>query len=397
MSTFIGSMGFGLATPVLPRLVMELSGTDLAEAARWGGLALFVYAIMQFIFSPILGALSDRYGRRPVLLLSLAAFAIDMLVLAFVTTIWAFMLVRAFAGIFAATFSTTNAYVADVTPRDRRAQRFAWIGASFGAGFIFGPALGGLLGEIDLRLPFLVGAGLATVNTIFGYFVVSESLAEHKRRAFTWSRANTFGTLIRLFRTPGLTVLLPVFFFATLSSWVYPTVWSYVAIERFQWGDQAVGLSIAYYGIIAFISSAVVIQVLLPKIGIVRAIWIALIVEAIALTGIGLATAGWMVYAMITLALISSMQDPAIRQELSNRVAEDAQGELQGGLSALTSVAMILAPLVYMGLFTATAGEQAVVYLPGSPFIAAAMMSLLTLVLYVISMRTRPADATPES
>ncbi|MEL7024963.1 MAG: TCR/Tet family MFS transporter [Pseudomonadota bacterium] len=392
ISAFISSMGFGLATPVLPKLVMELAGTELAEAARWGGFAVFLYAVMQFVFSPILGALSDRYGRRPVLLLSLAAFAIDMLVLGLVDSLWAFLVVRAFAGVFAATFSTTNAYVADVTPKAQRGIRFAWIGAAFGAGFIFGPALGGMLGEIDLRLPFLFGAGLATINTLFGYFVVTESLSEDKRRPFSWERANTFGTLTRLFRTPGVTLLLPVYFFATLSSWVYPTVWSYVAIERFAWSDQAVGFSIAYYGVIAFISSAVVIQVLLPKIGVVRAIWIALIVEAVALTGIGLATDGWMVYAMITLALISSMQDPAIRQELSNRVDEDAQGELQGGLSALTSVAMILAPVVYMGLFTISAGDKALIYLPGSPFIAAAAMSLLTLALYLIAMKSRPPD-----
>lgn len=383
-------MGFGLATPVLPKLVMELSGSELADAARWGGLAVFVYAIMQFIFSPILGALSDRYGRRPILLLSLAAFAVDMFVLGLVSSLWAFVLVRAFAGIFAATFSTTNAYIADVTPRAERGKRFALIGAAFGAGFIFGPALGGLLGEIDLRLPFLVGAGIAALNTLFGYFVVPESLTQSKRRPFSWSRANTLGTLVQLFRTPGIKLLLPVYFFAQLSSWVYPTVWSYVAIERFDWGDRAVGFSIAYYGVIAFLSSAVVIQFLLPRIGVVKAILLALIVEAVALTGIGLATTGGFVYAMITLALISSMQDPAIRQELSNRVAEDAQGELQGGLSALTSIAMILSPALYMGLFTITAGDDALVYLPGSPFLVAAALSLLTLVLYLPTMRTRP-------
>jgi DHA1 family tetracycline resistance protein-like MFS transporter len=317
-----------------------------------------------------------------------------MLALALVTTLWAFLLVRALAGVFASTFSTTSAYIADVTPPGKRGQRFAFIGAAFGAGFIFGPAIGGILGDIDVRLPFFAGAAVAGANALFGYFLVPESLPVERRRDFNWSRANTIGTLLQLVRTAGVGPLMPVFFFATLSSWVYPTVWAYVAIERFDWSTEAIGYSVAYYGVIAFLSSAIVVQMVLPRLGVSRAVWIALIVEVIALTGIGLATEGWMVYVMITLALVSTMQDPAIRQELSARVAEDAQGELQGGLSALTSIAMILAPLTYMGLFTLTAGDAAVVYLPGAPFLAAAAMSLLTLVLYVFAEKRLPALAT---
>ncbi|MEM1264080.1 MAG: MFS transporter, partial [Pseudomonadota bacterium] len=223
ITAFISSMGFGLAAPVMPKLVMTITGEDIAQASIWGGIGVFVYAIMQFVFSPIIGALSDRYGRRPVLLLSLAAFAIDLFVLAIVESLWGFLVIRAISGIFAATFSTTNAYVADVTSPEQRGQRFAWIGAAFGAGFIFGPAIGGLLSEISLRLPFFAGAALAALNTVFGYFVVRESLPSDRRRAFSWRRANALGTLWRLVDTPAVGVLLPVFFFATLSSWVYPT------------------------------------------------------------------------------------------------------------------------------------------------------------------------------
>ncbi|MEL6951058.1 MAG: TCR/Tet family MFS transporter [Pseudomonadota bacterium] len=390
ISAFIGSMGFGLAAPVMPELVMQITEASVADAARWGGIAVFSYAVMQFIFSPIVGALSDRYGRRPVLIISLAAFAVDMLLLALVTSLRAFLLVRALAGVFASTFSTTSAYIADVTPPDKRGQRFAMIGAAFGAGFIFGPAIGGILGDIDVRLPFFVGAALAGANALFGYFLVPESLPVERRRTFSWARASTFGTLMQLRRTKGVGPLLPVFFFATLSSWVYPTVWAYVAIEKFAWTTEAVGYSVAYYGVIAFLSSAIVVQVFLPKLGIRRAVFIALVFEIVALTGIGFATESWMVYAMVTLALVSTMQDPAIRQELSSRVAEDAQGELQGGLSALTSIAMIVAPLTYMGLFTFTAGESAIIYFPGAAFLAAAFMSLLTLVLYAFAERRLP-------
>ena len=387
VTAFINSMGFGLAAPVMPALVMELADTDLARAAWWGAYATFIYAIMQFVFAPIIGALSDRFGRRPILLLSLAAFAVDMLILGLVDSIWGFLIIRGIAGIFASTFSTTNAYIADITPPDKRAQRFALIGAAFGAGFILGPAIGGVLGGIDIRLPFFAGAALAAANTVFGYFVVRESLPEERRRAFSWARANAIGTLSKLFKTTGVAPLLPVFFFATLSSWVYPTVWNYVAIEKFAWNEQAIGFSIAYYGVIAFLAQALVIQILLPKLGIRRAIWIALIVESLALGAIGLATEGWMVYAFITFALISLMQEPAIRQELSRRTSEDAQGELQGGLSALTSIAMVLSPLVYNGLFRVTAADDAIVYFPGSPFLLASAMSLLTLLLYVIAIR----------
>ena len=214
-----------------------------------------------------------------------------------------------------------------------------------------------------------------------------------RRRPFSWSRASTVGTLLQLVRTAGVGPLLPVFFFATLSSWVYPTVWAYVAIEKFSWTTEAVGYSVAYYGVIAFLSSAIVVQVFLPRLGIRRAVVIALVFEVVALSGIGVATESWMVYAMVTLALVSSMQDPAIRQELSSRVAEDAQGELQGGLSALTSIAMILAPLTYMGLFTVTAGESPIVYFPGAPFLAAAAMSALTLALYLFAERRLPSLA----
>lgn len=388
-TAFINSMGMGLIVPVMPALLLEISGGDLADASFWGGIALISYALMQFVFSPIVGALSDRFGRRPILLMSLTMYAVDMLLLAIVQTLPLFLLVRGFAGIFASTFSTANAYIADITPPEQRGRMFAVLGAAFGGGFILGPAIGGVLGDIDVRYPFFAGAAVAFINAIFGVFFVRESLPEHKRRAFSWARANTFGTLIRLARTPGIQSLLPVFFLATLSSWVYPTVWAYVAKAKFAWTESQIGWSVGYYGIIAFVGQAVVIQMVLPRIGVRAAIWIALLVEMVALLGIGLATAGWFVYLMVTTALISTMQDPAIRQTMSARVPEDAQGELQGGLSALISVAMIMAPLVYNGTFTLTAGTSPVIKLPGAAFVVAAICSGLALVFYAIRPRNK--------
>ncbi|MFK8054304.1 MAG: MFS transporter [Woeseiaceae bacterium] len=392
-TAFINSMGMGLTAPIMPALLLELTGGDLADASLWGGIALISYATMQFIFSPIVGALSDRYGRRPILLVSLVAYALDMLLLALVQTLPWFLIIRGFAGIFASTFSTASAYIADVTPAEKRGQKFAILGAAFGAGFVLGPAIGGILGDINVRYPFFAAAGVASANALFGFFFVRESLPKERRRAFSWARANTIGTLVRLFKTPGLGVLLPVFFLATLSSWVYPTVWSYVAKAKFLWTEGQIGWSIAYYGGISFIAQAVILQVLLPRMKIQTAICIALFVEMIALFGIGAASAGWFVYLMVTTALISTMQDPALRQTLSARVPEDAQGELQGGLSAMTSVAMILSPLIYNGLFTLTAGEDPIVFYPGSPFIVAGAMSGLALLLYVVRTRRSQEQA----
>ena len=393
MTAFINSMGMGLIAPVMPSLLLELTGGDLADASLWGGVALVSYAAMQFIFSPIVGALSDRFGRRPILLMSLTAYAADMLLLALVDTLPWFLLVRALAGVFASTFSTANAYIADITPPEQLAQKFAIIGAAFGAGFIMGPAIGGILGDMDIRYPFYCGALVALANTLFGVLFVRESLPTTRRRAFSLARANTVGTLIRLMQTPGVLPLLPVYFLATLSSWVYPTVWSYVAKAKFSWSEGEIGYSIAYYGVIAFIAQAVVVQLVLPRMAVRSAIWIALLVEALALFGIGLATTGWFVYAMVTTALISTMQDPAIRQELSSRVPGDAQGELQGGLSALTSVAMILSPIIYNGLFTLTATESASLYFPGSPFVVAAGMSAMALLFYALRTSRSPRVA----
>jgi DHA1 family tetracycline resistance protein-like MFS transporter len=387
LTAFVNSMGMGLTTPVMPALLVELTGGDIADAAFWGGVALVSYALMQFFFSPIVGALSDRFGRRPVLLFSLSAFAVDMLLLAIVDRLWLFILVRGAAGIFAATFSTTSAYIADVTPPERRAQRFALIGAAFGAGFVFGPVIGGTLGDLDTRLPFFAGAVLAGANATFGAFLVRESLAKERRRPFRWKRANALGTVMSLKAVPGVGRLLPVYFLSTLSTWVYPTVWAYAAKAKFLWSESDIGFSIAYYGIISFLAQAAVLQMLLPRMGVRKAVWVALTVEVFALTGIGFATAGWMVYAMVTTALVSTMQDPALRQELSSRVPADAQGELQGGLSALTSIAMIVAPLLYNSLFTLSTGSDPLLHFAGLPFVVAAGCSVLALLFYVRALR----------
>lgn len=387
----IDAIGFGLIMPVLPSLLMELTHSGVGIAARWGGIATFVYAIMQFIFSPVIGGLSDRYGRRPVLLMSLAALSVDFLLMGLAHALWVFFVARTLSGIFAATHSTANAYVADTTPPDQRATRFGWIGAAFGVGFVFGPALGGLLGELTPRAPFYAAAALAAVNAAYGFFVVPESLKPENRRPFSWRRSTAFGTLARLRRIEGLGVLALVYFLANLSAFVYPAVWSYAAIAKFGWSEAEIGASLAFYGVVFGLSQVAVIPLLLPRLGERRAIWIALATEAAGLLGIATAPNGAAVYGWMLLALISSLQGPALQKVMTERVGLDSQGELQGGLSALNGITLIISPLMYTQLFFLFDKGVAGVRFPGAPFVVAAVLAAAALALFLI----RRKHATP--
>jgi MFS transporter, DHA1 family, tetracycline resistance protein len=388
----IDAIGFGLIMPVLPRLLMELGQTDTAGAALWGGLASFVFAIAQFVFSPVIGGLSDRFGRRPVLLLSLTALSIDFMLMGLAHALWVFFIARLLSGIFAATHSTANAYIADITPPEHRATRFGWLGAAFGVGFILGPALGGLLGEFDPRVPFYAAAALAGLNALYGFFVVPESLATEDRRPFNWRRANFWTTLSRLRAIEGLGRYSLVYFLTTLSGFVYPAVWTYVAIAKFEWGELEIGLSFAVYGLCFVISQAIVIPLFLKRIGERRAVWIGLGVEGVSLIGVATAPNSFILYLWIMTAIVSGIQGPALQKLMTERVSKDAQGELQGGLSALSGLVLIISPLLYTQLFFAfERGVYGLVY-PGAPFIAAALFNLVAL--YVLLAFRRPRETT---
>ena len=393
---FINSLGIGLIQPVLPSLLVELTGQTLTDAAFWGGVALFSYALMQFVFSPIVGALSDRFGRRPVLLISLTALMLDMIMLGLAWSLTVFLIVRALAGVFSATFSTANAYIADFTKPEERGGRFAMLGAAFGAGFIFGPVLGGFLGEMSPRYPFFAAAFMAGLNALYGFFTATESLSQENRRTFDWSRANPFGSITSIGKLPGAGVLLGVAFLATLATWSYVTVWAYVAIDKFDWTEEQVGFSIGYYGVISFVAQAFLVRWMLKTFSVGTVIIIASLAEVFSLTGISFAGSEYMLYAFITMALISSAQDPAVQQELSSRVPANAQGELQGGLSALNSIAIIIAPILYNGLFNVYGGDGPNAF-PGAPFLAAAGLTFLALVLYLADQVKRPKKSVSHS
>ncbi|MFP4518620.1 MAG: MFS transporter [Oceanicaulis sp.] len=389
-TVLIDALAFALIMPVLPALLMELTGEGVAEAARWGGMATFVFALAQFFCSPVIGGLSDRFGRRPVLLLSLTALALDFLLMGLAHALFVFFAARLLSGVFAATHSTANAYIADVHPPAARANQYAMLGAAMGAGFVLGPALGGLLGELSPRAPFFAAAALAGANALYGWFVVPESLKREKRRAFSWKRANPFGTLARLRKAEGVGVMALVYFFAQLSGFVYPAVWSYVAIAKFGWSEAQIGISLAAFGGIFVLSQAVVTPFLLKRIGERRAIWIALVIEAVALLGVAFAPSGPWVYVFLSFALITGMEGPALQKVMTERVAEDAQGELQGGLSALGGVVLIISPLLYTQLFFAFESGRFGVQFAGAPFALASAFCVVAAVLFLMRERRAP-------
>jgi DHA1 family tetracycline resistance protein-like MFS transporter len=393
-TVLIDALAFALIMPVLPSLIMQLTGEGIGEAARWGGLATFVFALAQFVCSPVLGGLSDRFGRRPVLLMSLTALALDFLLMGLAHALWVFFGARLLSGIFAATHSTATAYMTDITPAEKRAARFGWIGAAMGIGFVLGPALGGLLGELSPRTPFFAAAALAGLNAVFGFFAVPESLTPGNRRAFSWKRSNPVGTLTRLFRIENLGVTIGVYFFINLAGFVYPAVWAYTAIAKFGWSEAEIGASLAFYGIIYAFSQIAMVPLLLPRLGERRAIWMALVAEIVALVAIGFATEGWQAYAAIMLALFASIAPPALQKIMTERVSADEQGELQGGLSALGGVVLILSPLLFTQLFFAFESGALGIRFPGAPFIMAAIFCAMGLLLFLARKKQPLSDET---
>jgi len=390
----IDALAFALIIPVLPDLIMELTQSDdVGMAARWGGLATFVFALMQFFFSPLVGGLSDRFGRRPVLLLSLAALTVDFLLMGLAHALYVFFIARVLSGIFAATHSTANAYIADISSPDERARRFGLLGAAMGAGFVIGPAIGGLMGELSPRAPFFAAAALAGINALYGWFVVPESLKPENRRPFSWARSNPLGTLVRLFKIEGLGVLIWVYFFSYISSFVYPAVWAYVAIAKFDWSQAQIGASLAFYGVMFVISQAVVVPYVTPRIGDRRAIWIALLVEAVALIGLGTAPNTLILYLWILPALVTGMQGPALQKVMTERVGPDAQGELQGGLAGLSALVLIISPLVYTQLFFIFQNGALGFVFPGAPFVLASVFALIGLALFLMRRKRQSQQA----
>ena len=394
ITVVLDSMGIGLILPVMPALIEEVRGATLAEAAVWGGILSATFALMQFLFSPTLGNLSDRYGRRPVLLISTFIMALDYIVMAVAGTIWLLFLGRVVGGITAATNSTATAYMADISPPEKKSQNFGLISACFGLGFVLGPALGGMLAEFGTRAPFYAAAALAGLNFLFGYFVLPETVKPENRRAFNWRRANPLGGLKHVGAIPGVGLLLFVFFFYQVANMVYPAIWAYFTKAAFGWGEGMVGISLTVYGLSMAVVQGGLIRQIIPRLGELRTVWIGLLFNVCILSIVAFISAGWVMMTLIPLSALGAVVAPALQGVMSQRAADDQQGELQGVLSSINAIGMIIAPLMMTQIFFLYTEDGADPYLPGAPFLAAAVMMGISWVIYAASVRPKPEQSS---
>lgn len=373
----LDTLGIGLIIPVLPRLIDEIVEGDLANASRYYGALVALYSMMQFLFAPILGALSDRFGRRAVILSSLLGAALNYLLLAFAPNLAWLVVGRIIAGLTGASFSAATAYIADVTPAEKRAAAFGLVGAAFGLGFIIGPALGGLLGGVSLRAPFLVAAGLNGLNVVYGLFVLPESLAPENRRAFSLRRANPLASLKNLTRSPVMIGLTGTILCAYTAQMILQSIWALHTQARFDWQPVDIGISLAAVGLASAIVQAGLVRVAIPKLGEQRAVLVGLFFSVTGYIAMGTATQGWMMYVLIFPFALGGIAGPAVQAILTREVGPSEQGELQGTLVSLQSLTAIFAPILATSLFARFAPETAVPRIPGAAFYAAALLNAI--------------------
>jgi DHA1 family tetracycline resistance protein-like MFS transporter len=380
ITILVDVIGLGVIIPVVPSLIEELTGEGLSEASRYGGWLIFSFAAMQFLFSPIMGGLSDRFGRRPVLLFSLFGLGIDYIFHALAPTLFWLFVGRLIAGVFGASFTTATAYIADISTPEKRSQNFGLIGAAFGLGFIIGPVIGGLAGaEFGPRAPFLVAAALSLLNVTYGFFVLPESLDKNKRRPFEWKRANPIGALMRLKRYPVISGLVVSMVLIYLAGHAVQSNWSYFTMFKFEWDEAMVGYSLGVVGLLIAIVQGGLIRVVIPKIGLANSVYVGIALQAIGLFCFGIASAGWMLFIFLIPYCFGGISAPALQGIISSQVPDSEQGELQGALTSLVSLTAIVGPVMMNSLFSYFTSEEAPIYLPGASFYLASIFMVFSL------------------
>lgn len=395
VTLLLDTLGIGIIIPVLPRLLGSFLGNDVSLTSRYYGVFIAVYAAMQFVFAPILGGLSDRFGRRKVILSSLFGGSIDYFLMAAAPALpWLFA-GRVVSGISGASFSAATAYIADVTPQEKRAQSFGLVGAAFGLGFIIGPALGGILGHYHVRLPFIAAATLNLLNFGYGLFVLPESLKPEDRRPFSWKRANSFSSIKNLAKHPIVLGLTGTLVASSLAQQILQSTWALYGQGRFGFSAMDVGVSLAVVGVASAIVQGGLLRVLMPRLGERRALVVGTLFSIAGFAAFGFSTRGWMLYALTFPFAIRGIAGPAAQSLLTSQVGPSEQGELQGSLTSLMSVTAIVGPLIGTSLFSRFGDLAATPYLPGAPFFAASALDAVGLVLAVRLFSRIPAKPAP--
>jgi DHA1 family tetracycline resistance protein-like MFS transporter len=389
-TVMIDAMGIGLVLPIMPDLIVEVQGGTLADAAIWGGVLSTAFAAMQFVFGPILGNLSDAYGRRAVLLVSLFVMSLDYVVMAIAGSIWLLLVGRIVGGITAATHATAAAFMADVSKPHEKAANFGLLGAAFGVGFVLGPVIGGLLSEYGTRAPFWAAAGLSALTFLTGLLVMPETVTDNTRRAFSLRRANPVNSLRAIAALPGIRPMLWVYFLYSVSIYVYPAIWAYFTTERFGWSPQMIGLSLGVYGIGMAAVQGGLIRPATRYLGERVTIIYGMGFEIVSFLLLAFLTNGFIALMLIPITALGAVVTPALQALTSRATPDSQQGELQGVLTSLHALSMVISPLVMTTVFAQFVKAEAVLYLPGAPFLLAL---LLMCVGFALFLRARPVVA----
>ena len=391
VTIFLDMLGLGIVFPILPQLIASFMNGNVSAAAQYYGYFIAVFAAMQFLFSPVLGALSDQYGRRPILLLSLLGAGLDYILLAFAPTLALLFVGRVIAGVTSASLTAANAYIADVSPPEKRAQNFGVVGAAFGLGFIIGPLLGGVFGAWGPRVPFMAAGLLTLLNWLYGFFVLPESLAPENRRPFSWRKANPLASLGALARYPVVLSLTATTICTNLAGLSLQSTWVLYTTYRFGWATFDVGLSLAVVGVMAVAVQAVLMRAILPRFGDRRILLFALVNSAIGFLLYGLATQGWMMYAILIGTSLSFLAQPAAQGLISNAVRPDEQGAVQGALTSVLSLTAVVGPLIATAVFSYFTSPEQTLKLPGAAFFLGSALTFLGLILAVRTFARYPA------
>jgi MFS transporter, DHA1 family, tetracycline resistance protein len=387
ITMLIDITGWGIIIPVIPKLIKELIHGDISEAAKIGGWLTFAYAITQFVFAPIIGNLSDKFGRRPIILLSLLGFSLDYVLLSIAPTITWLFIGRIIAGITGASITTASAYIADVSTPENRAKNFGMIGAAFGMGFIIGPVIGGILGQYGSRVPFIAAAILCMLNFLYGLFVLPESLAKENRRDFNIKRANPIGAFYNLRKHKSLLGLMIAIFLLYIGSHAIQSNWSYFTMYRFNWNEKMVGISLGIIGLLVGLVQGVLVRWINPKIGNEKSIYLGLVLYTIGLFLFAIATQSWMVFLFLVPYCLGGIAGPAMQAVISSKVAPTEQGEIQGTLASLMSASSIIGPPLMSSVFYYFTHNEAPFKFAGAPFVLGGVLMMASTIIAYLSFK----------